>query len=223
MSKIGRKPISVQDVNVTIDGQVVTYKGQKSEGTYLLPDCLRAKVENDIFVLQALYRAYTFVTSGFTLELSYQEFMKNGNYDPKPSIATISNAMDVGNPSNFIRIQEMYDNDLALFKKDFTSFSYSDTETLEVMQSIYSSTGYIAEPHGAVGYLGLKKELENHPNAIGIFLETAHPIKFSQIVEASIGHALNIPDQVKPLFSKEKKSVQLPASFAAVKDWLMPG
>jgi len=136
-------------------------------------------------------------------------FMKNGNYDPKPSIATISNAMDVGNPSNFIRIQEMYDNDLALFKKDFTSFSYSDTETLEVMQSIYSSTGYIAEPHGAVGYLGLKKELENHPNAIGIFLETAHPIKFLDVVEPALQIKLPIPSQIESVLNKEKISTKI--------------
>jgi threonine synthase len=135
--------------------------------------------------------------------------MKNGNYDPKPSIATISNAMDVGNPSNFIRIQEMYDNDLALFKKDFTSFSYSDTETLEVMQSIYSSTGYIAEPHGAVGYLGLKKELENHPNAIGIFLETAHPIKFLDVVEPALQIKLPIPSQIESVLNKEKISTKI--------------
>jgi threonine synthase len=136
-------------------------------------------------------------------------FMKNGNYDPKPSIATISNAMDVGNPSNFIRIQEMYANDLALFKKDFTSFSYSDTETLEVMQSIYSSTGYIAEPHGAVGYLGLKKELENHPNAIGIFLETAHPIKFLDVVEPALQIKLPIPSQIESVLNKEKISTKI--------------
>jgi threonine synthase len=136
-------------------------------------------------------------------------FMENGNYDPKPSIATISNAMDVGNPSNFIRIQEMYDNDLALFKKDFTSFSYSDTETLEVMQSIYSSTGYIAEPHGAVGYLGLKKELENHPNAIGIFLETAHPIKFLDVVEPALQIKLPIPSQIESVLNKEKISTKI--------------
>lgn len=136
-------------------------------------------------------------------------FLEKGNYDPKPSKATISNAMDVGNPSNFIRIQEMYNNDLELFKKDFSSFSYTDTETLEAMQSIYKTDGYVAEPHGAVGYLGLKKELKNHPNAIGIFLETAHPIKFLDVVEPALNIQLPIPNQIESVLNKEKVSVKI--------------
>ncbi|MEN9915287.1 MAG: hypothetical protein RL528_2054, partial [Bacteroidota bacterium] len=123
-------------------------------------------------------------------------FLEAGLYDPKPSKATISNAMDVGNPSNFIRIQAMYKNDLSEFKKDFSSFSFSDTETEIALKTIYKSFGYIAEPHGVVGYLGLKKELENHPSDIGIFLETAHPIKFLDVVESLLNVKLPIPFQI---------------------------
>jgi threonine synthase len=136
-------------------------------------------------------------------------FLENGVYDPKPSIATISNAMDVGNPSNFIRIQEMYHNDLEQFKKDFSSFTFSDAETLEAMKTIYNTDGYISEPHGAVGYLGLKKELQNHPNAIGIFLETAHPIKFLDTVEPTLNVKLPIPTQIESVLGKEKISVKI--------------
>ena len=136
-------------------------------------------------------------------------FLEKGNYDPKPSKATISNAMDVGNPSNFIRIQEMYNNDLELFKKDFSSFSYTDSETLEAMKSIYKTDGYVAEPHGAVGYLGLKKELKNHANAIGIFLETAHPIKFLDVVEPALNIKLPIPPQIESVLNKEKVSTKI--------------
>ena len=136
-------------------------------------------------------------------------FLENGKYDPKPSKATISNAMDVGNPSNFIRIQEMYNNDLEQFKKDFSSFTYTDAETLEAMKSIYKNDGYIAEPHGAVGYLGLKKELKNHANAIGIFLETAHPIKFLDVVEPALNLKLPIPTQIESVLNKEKISVKI--------------
>ena len=131
-------------------------------------------------------------------------FLENGIYDPKPSKATISNAMDVGNPSNFIRIQEMYTNDLAQFNQDFSSFTFTDEETIAAMKSIYATNGYIAEPHGAVGYLGLKKELENHPNAIGIFLETAHPIKFLDTVEPTLNVKLPIPTQIESVLGKEK-------------------
>jgi len=136
-------------------------------------------------------------------------FLVDGKYDPKPSIATISNAMDVGNPSNFIRIQEMYNNDLEEFKKDFTSYSFTDEETKAAMKTIQETDGYIAEPHGAVGYLGLKKELNNFPNAIGVFLETAHPIKFLDIVEPILNVQLPIPTQIESVMNKEKVSTKI--------------
>jgi len=137
------------------------------------------------------------------------QFLLKGIYEAKPSIATISNAMDVGNPSNFVRIQEMYNNDLKEFSKDFSSYTYSDEATKEAMKSIYNHNGYIAEPHGAVGYLGLKKELENNPNAIGVFLETAHPIKFLDIVEPVLNVSLPIPAQIESVLGKEKKSIKI--------------
>ena len=137
------------------------------------------------------------------------QFLLKGIYEAKPSIATISNAMDVGNPSNFVRIQEMYNNDLKEFSKDFSSYTYSDEATKEAMKSIYNYNGYIAEPHGAVGYLGLKKELEKSPNAIGIFLETAHPIKFLDIVEPVLNVNLPIPMQIESVLGKEKKSIKI--------------
>ncbi|MFV8354092.1 threonine synthase [Flavobacterium sp. XS2P14] len=146
-------------------------------------------------------------------------FLENGVYDPKPSKATISNAMDVGNPSNFIRIQEMYQNDLEQVKKDFSSFTFSDEETLEAMKTIYKRDGYIAEPHGAVGYLGLKKELENHPNTIGIFLETAHPIKFLDVVEPALNVKLPIPEQIESVINKEKISIKI-KSYEELKTFL---
>jgi len=137
------------------------------------------------------------------------QFLATGTYNPKPSKATISNAMDVGNPSNFIRIQELYHNDLNKFKNDFTSFSYDDEITTQALKDIYATSGYIAEPHGAVGYLGLKKEMQNHPNAIGIFLETAHPIKFLDVVEPILNIKLPIPTQIESVLNKEKISVKI--------------
>lgn len=136
-------------------------------------------------------------------------FLIDGMYDPKPSKATVSNAMDVGNPSNFVRIQEMYDNDLNAFKKDFSSFSFSDKETIVALKHIYKTSGYIAEPHGAVGYLGLKKELKNNPESIGVFLETAHPVKFLDIVEEALNVKLPIPAQIESVMGKEKKSIKI--------------
>lgn len=137
------------------------------------------------------------------------QFLMNGIYTAKPSVPTISNAMDVGNPSNFIRIQEMYNNDLNEFKKDFSSFTYTDDETRFAMKNIYINSGYIAEPHGAVGYLGLKHELQNHPNSIGVFLETAHPIKFLDVVEPILNIELPIPTQIESVLNKEKVSKKI--------------
>lgn len=136
-------------------------------------------------------------------------FLEKGNYDPKPSIATISNAMDVGNPSNFIRIQELYHYDLNEFNKDFSSYSFTDKETEIAMKDIYSRTQYIAEPHGAVGYLGLKKEMDKQPNSVGLFLETAHPIKFLDTVEPLLGLKLPVPKQIESVLGKEKVSVKI--------------
>jgi threonine synthase len=136
-------------------------------------------------------------------------FLEKGNYDPKPSIATISNAMDVGNPSNFIRIQELYHHDLNEFEKDFSSYSYTDGETEAAMQDIYARTQYIAEPHGAIGYLGLKKEMEKQPNSVGVFLETAHPIKFLDTVEPLMDLKLPIPKQIESVLNKEKVSIKI--------------
>ena len=147
------------------------------------------------------------------------EFMQTGIYSPKPSKPTISNAMDVGNPSNFVRIQEIYDNNLEQFKKDFSAFSYSDAETAIVLKKIFESSGYIAEPHGVIGYMGLKKELENHSNAIGVFLETAHPIKFLDVVEPILGITLDVPDQIQAVLNKEKVSIKI-ASFDELKEFL---
>ena len=147
-------------------------------------------------------------------------FMTTGIYTPKTSKATLSNAMDVGNPSNFIRIQELYNNDMNAFKNDFSSYHFSDDETIEIMKKIYSKFNYITEPHGAVGYLGLKKELANKPNCIGIFLETAHPIKFSDIVESTLELKLPIPKQIESVLNKEKKSLKI-KSYDDLKDFLI--
>lgn len=147
-------------------------------------------------------------------------FLEEGIYDPKPSVATISNAMDVGNPSNFIRIQELYNNDLKEFEKDFSSYSYTDAETEIAIKDIYNRTKYIAEPHGTVGYLGLKKEMAKQPNSVGVFLETAHPIKFLDTVEPLLNLKLPIPKQIEGVLGKEKVSTRI-KSYEEFKSFLI--
>ena len=146
------------------------------------------------------------------------QYLLNGNYDPKPSKATISNAMDVGNPSNFIRIQELFDNNLSSLKKSFSSYSFSDDETKIMMKSIYDKFNYISEPHGAIGYLGLQKHgLET--NEFGVFLETAHPVKFLDIVEETLSVDLEIPNQIRQVMSKEKVATSV-SNYQELKNFL---
>lgn len=131
-------------------------------------------------------------------------YLKDGVYIPKPSKATISNAMDVGNPSNFIRIQELFDNNINKLKNSFSSFSYSDVETKKAMKEVYTESNYVLDPHGAVGYLGAKEYLKENPNTQCIFLETAHPVKFLDVVEETLNIEVNIPRQIKSVIHKEK-------------------
>jgi len=147
-------------------------------------------------------------------------FMKTGTYNPKPSIATISNAMDVGDPSNFIRIRNIYKNNFEVLKENLSSYSFTDEETKEAMLKIKNNSGYIADPHGAVGYLGLKKYQEANPNTYGIFLETAHPVKFLDVVVDTLNTSLEIPVQIKKVMGKEKKSIKI-SVYEELKGYLL--
>ncbi len=146
-------------------------------------------------------------------------FLIDGFYKPKPSKATISNAMDVGNPSNFIRIQELFNNDLETLKNAFSSYSFTDDETRATMKEIYKNTGYVADPHGAVGYLGLKK-YGLKENEFGVFLETAHPVKFLDVVEDVLPVKVEIPEQIKKIINNKKVAFKA-SSYQDLKDFLM--
>ena len=129
-------------------------------------------------------------------------------FNPKPTIQTVSNAMDVSSPSNFVRIQEMFQNFKNL-SKIMSSYSFCDKETLKMVKNVYEDKNYVLDPHGAVGYLGLKKYLSGNPEKIGIFLETAHPIKFSKDVEEVIKIKLDIPEEINKILLKEKKYIDI--------------
>jgi threonine synthase len=146
-------------------------------------------------------------------------YLVDGIYKPKPSKATISNAMDVGNPSNFIRIQQLFNNDLEALKKSFSSYSFTDDETRETMKEIYDSSGYVAEPHGAVGYLGLKK-YGLQENEFGVFLETAHPVKFLDVVESTLPVKVAIPAQIQKVINNKKVAIKA-SSYEDLKAFLI--
>lgn len=148
-------------------------------------------------------------------------FMQTEKYEPKNSVATISNAMDVGNPSNFIRILEIFQHQFVNLKKVLSSCSISDQETKDTLQKVYQTERYLLDPHGAVGYLGLQRYLQNNPMEKGIVLETAHPVKFYEVVEPVIGEVLPIPAAVQQQLLLEKKSTKIAAEVDLLKGFLL--
>lgn len=138
------------------------------------------------------------------------EYLNTGDYKQKNTIATISNAMDVAAPSNFIRIKELYDHKLDNLREDLTGYSFTDAQTLEVMHALFSNHSYIADPHGAIGYAALseyKKEKDFH--GIGVFLETAHPVKFLDVIPKEIAGHIKLPDSIQSIINKEKKAEKI--------------
>ncbi len=149
------------------------------------------------------------------------QFMQTQQYLPKESVATISNAMDVGNPSNFIRILEIFQHQFADLENVLSSCSISDAATKATLQSVYQKNNYLLDPHGAVGFLGLEQYLQSHPDLKGIVLETAHPVKFYDVVEPVIGDLVPIPDSIQHQLSLQKKSVKMEAKGELLKRFLL--
>ncbi len=147
-------------------------------------------------------------------------FMTSGKYEPIKSVATISNAMDVGDPSNFIRIREIFKDNFSKIQKNLSSYSYSDYQTREVMKDVFSATQYVMDPHGAVGYLGLKQYLKEHDKVQGVFLETAHPIKFLDVVEPVIQKSIPFPSQIEEIMDREKVATSI-KSYDELKAFLL--
>ncbi len=148
-------------------------------------------------------------------------FMHTREYISKKSVATISNAMDVGDPSNFIRILEIFNHDYEALAACFSSVSISDEETKKAIYETEKNTGYLLDPHGAVGYLALKKYLQTHADDKGFFAETAHPVKFYDVVEPVINKKILLPDAVAKIIDKEKLAVRIEADFNQLKSFLM--
>lgn len=148
-------------------------------------------------------------------------YLETGTYNPMPTIQTISNAMDVGNPSNFIRIQKIFNNDAVKMKKYLSGYRYTDQQTRKALKEIYDLKNYIADPHGAVGYLGLKEYLNQQKEDLyGVFLETAHPVKFFESVNKTLKVEVAIPERLKDTLSKEKVSVPI-KDYSELKAYLL--
>ncbi len=150
----------------------------------------------------------------------FTKYLQSGNFNSRQAVATISNAMDVGNPSNFVRILELFKSDFSRIQNFIHSYSISDTETAETISRVYKQYNYTLDPHGAVAFASLEKYLSQNPSNKGLFLETAHPIKFGNVVETATGSPIEFPDSMKYLLHQKKKSVLIEATCEELK-WFL--
>lgn len=149
----------------------------------------------------------------------FLQYLKTGVYTPRPSVSTIANAMDVGDPSNFARVLDLYNGSHAAISTEISGVSYNDKQIADSLKNCYQETGYLLDPHGAVGYRALRDGLA--VNEIGVFLETAHPAKFLETVEGIIGEKVEIPLKLQEFMKGEKKSLPLSKDFETFKKYLM--
>ncbi len=150
------------------------------------------------------------------------EFLRTGALVPRASLQTMSNAMDVGNPSNFARMADLYGNDLEAIRRDVWGCSFSDQDTLRVMREVQRSCGYLLDPHTAVGVLGWRRFAKQEPNAgRGIVLATAHPAKFADVVERATGIRPEMPQRLAAFLDRPKKSISFPNQFSTLREFLL--
>ena len=159
-----------------------------------------------------------FIAANNRNDIFYQ-YLKTGEYNPRPSIATIANAMDVGDPSNFARILDLYKNSHEAISAEISGATYTDDQIRETVKRAFDETGYLLDPHGACGYRALEEGL--NPDETGVFLETAHPAKFLQTVEGIIGKEMRIPEKLQAFMRGTKQSVPMSKDFASFKAYLM--
>ena len=160
-----------------------------------------------------------FVAANNENDIVYK-YLKSGKYEPKASVSTIANAMDVGAPSNFARILDLYNHSHQAIVGDMTGYRYSDAEICETMKKVFTDNNYMLDPHGAVGYRALKADLQ--PGEVGVFLETAHPAKFTETVESVLGEGtVVLPEKLAAFMKGEKLSVPLSTEFVDFKQFLL--
>jgi len=147
------------------------------------------------------------------------QYLNSGVYTPKASVQTIANAMDVGDPSNFARVLDLYGHSHEAIKNDISGCTYTDEQISETLLDCYRKHGYLLDPHGAVGYRALSEYLES--DEVGVFLETAHPAKFKDTVDRILGEDISIPEKLQAFMKGTKQSINLPKDFASFKAFLM--
>ena len=149
------------------------------------------------------------------------EYLRSGIYQPRPSVRTVANAMDVGAPSNFERMRALYDDDIDRMRADVKGAAFDDARVVEEIGRVYRERGYLLDPHGAIAWLGLQQALDANPDAAGVFLATAHPAKFREVVEPAIGQQVELPPTLAAALARPRHSVPLPASYPALVDLVL--
>lgn len=149
----------------------------------------------------------------------FLQYLQTGDYKPRPSVSTIANAMDVGDPSNFARVLDLYGGSHEAIVNEISGVSYNDEQIAEILKACYTETGYLLDPHGACGFRALKEGLKE--NETGVFMETAHPAKFLETVESIIGEKVEIPEKLQEFMKGEKKSLPLSKEFSEFKNYLL--
>ena len=159
-----------------------------------------------------------FIASNNRNDIFFQ-YLNTGVYTPRPSIATIANAMDVGDPSNFARVLDLYGGSHAAISAEISGATYTDEQIAETMKNVWKKDRYLLDPHGACGYRALVEGLQS--GETGVFLETAHPAKFKDTVERIIGESVRIPEKLQTFMRGEKKSLLMSKDFVDFKNYLM--
>jgi threonine synthase len=148
------------------------------------------------------------------------EYLRTGRYQPRPSIATVANAMDVGAPSNFERMQSLYGGNIEALRRDIVGFAYDDARVTAEIGEVYRKHGYLLDPHSAIAWLALQEQLMNDADAHGVFLSTAHPAKFREVVEPAIGQRIELPKVLADAISRPRHSVSMAADYNDLKAFL---
>jgi threonine synthase len=169
-----------------------------------------------LFAKRMGFRAGRFVAATNANDV-VPEYLARGIYEPRPSVETLSNAMDVGDPSNWARILWLYGGSLERIRRDLAGSAHSDEETLRAMREVYQETGYVLDPHAAVAYLGARRYAADGP---AVFLSTAHPAKFRETVERALGTPIDLPPALAGVLERPEAFTTIPADYGALKEYL---
>ena len=191
--------------------------GETREAVFSVPSGNFGNITAGLFARRMGLPVKRFVAANNRNDI-FLQYLRTGIYSPRPSVATIANAMDVGDPSNFARILDLYGGSVEAIRSNIEGYAYDDDRIREAIGETLESTGYLLDPHGACGYLALRESLRE--NEVGIFLETAHPAKCLATVEAAAGRKIDIPQRLAAFMEGEKRSVELPSDFESFKRYL---